>query len=85
MSGELIEYLPLAWQTFLIPIISSLITTSCKFIFQQQSTLVQESKITPAISYSFTQNITRNVNIRAMTLSIWVTVEVSNNIPIREN
>jgi hypothetical protein len=59
-NGKLTEYLPLAWQPFLISIISSLIPTGCKFIFQQQSTLVQQNKTTPAISYSCTQTIIRN-------------------------
>jgi uncharacterized membrane protein YwaF len=49
-NGELIEYLPLAWQLFVIPIISSLIPTVGKFIFQKQSTLVQENKTTTAFS-----------------------------------
>lgn len=58
-NGELIKYLPLVWQPFLIIIISSLIPTGCKFIFQY-SPLVQENKTTPAFSYYCTQVVTRN-------------------------
>jgi len=59
-NGELIENILHAWQPFLISITSHLIPTGSKFIFQQQSTLIQENKTTPAISFCNTQTITRN-------------------------